>query len=128
MSNKPRTVIRMGDPSSVSVIILCITAVIAISIIAAAVAFVLVGRAAFAATSPSAADAFGLLFLALPALMTITLIIVASAVLTSYHYIDSNGCIAIFSSVASFVLGAESQKRKAAAAAPPPEPRTDTGP
>ena len=118
----------MGDPSSVSVIILCITAVIAISIIAAAVAFVLVGRAAFAATSPSAADAFGLLFLALPALMTITLIIVASAVLTSYHYIDSNGCIAIFSSVASFVLGAESQKRKAAAAAPPPEPRTDTGP
>jgi hypothetical protein len=104
----------MSDPTNVNIILLCITAVIAISIVAAAIAFVLVGRAAFAATSPSAAGAFGLLFLALPALMTITLIIVATAVLTSYHYIDSNGCIAIFSSVASFVLGAESQKRKTA--------------
>ena len=102
----------VGDLSSANTLIVCIAFVISLSIIAAAVAFIVVGRAAFAASSPTAAGAFGLLFLALPAVMTITLIIIATAVLTAYHYIDSNGCIAIFSSVASFVLGAETQKRR----------------
>ncbi len=103
----------ISDPTNATVLLLCIAGVIATGIIAAAISFTIVGRAAFSANSPGAAGAFGLLFLALPALMTITLIIIATAVLTAYHYIDSAGCIAIFSSVASFVLGAESQKRRA---------------
>jgi hypothetical protein len=52
------------------------------------------------------------LFLAIPAVLTITLIIIATAVLTAYRYLDPSGCIAVFSSVASFVLGAETQKRR----------------
>lgn len=100
------------DPAYAHFILLCIVGVIGISIVAAAISFMVVGRAAFAANDPSATATFGLLFQTLPTVLTITLIIIATSILTSFGYIESNGCIAIFSSVASFVLGAETQKRK----------------
>lgn len=100
------------DPSNVNMLIITTTGLIAVGLIAAAVAFVIVGRAAFHASSPSAAGSFGLLFLALPALTTIIFIVLATATLTAMGFIPANGCIAIFSSIASFVLGAETQRRR----------------
>ena len=58
------------------------------------------------------AGGFSLLFLALPALSTIILIVIATAILTGLGILRPDGCIAIFSSVASFVLGAETQRRR----------------
>ena len=100
------------DISSANILIICLAAVISIGIVAAATSFMIVGRTAFASPNTAASRSFGLLFLAMPAVLTITLIIIATAVLTAYRYLDSSGCIAIFSSVASFVLGAETQKRR----------------
>lgn len=107
-----------ADPSYGSLILICIAAVTAISVVATAISFMVVARAAFAASSSSATATFGLLLQAIPSVLTITLIIISTAVLTSYHYIESSGCIAIFSSVASFVLGAETQKRRRAPTSP----------
>jgi len=96
------------DPSTVNMLIV----LIAVGLIAAAVAFVIVGRAAFHASSPSAAGSFGLLFVALPALTTIIFIVLSTGTLTAMGILPANGCIAIFSSIASFVLGAETQRRR----------------
>jgi peptidoglycan biosynthesis protein MviN/MurJ (putative lipid II flippase) len=98
--------------TTANILIVCLALVISIGIIAAATFFMVVGRAAFSSTHAASARSFGLLFLAMPAVLTITLIIVATAVLTAYRYLDPSACIAIFSSVASFVLGAETQKRR----------------
>jgi len=95
------------DPSTITTLIIATAALIATGLVAAAAAFIVVGRAAFHASSPAAAGSFGLLFLALPALSTIVFIVLATATLTAMGVIPANGCIAIFSSVASFVLGAE---------------------
>ena len=71
------------DPSTMNLMIITTTVVIAIGLIAAAVAFVIVGRAAFHASSPSAAASFGLFFHAAPALTTIVFIVLATATLTA---------------------------------------------
>jgi hypothetical protein len=100
------------DPSTVNTLIIASTVLITIGLIAAAIAFVIVGRAAFRASSPAAAGSFGLLFLALPAISTIVFIVLATATLTAMGIVPAEGCIAIFSSIASFVLGAETQRRR----------------
>jgi len=108
------------EATTVNILIVSTAALIALGLISAAVTTVFVARAAFRASSPSAAGTFGLLFLALPALSTIVLIVLATATLTAMNFLKPEGCIAIFSSVASFVLGAETQKRKGT----PKKPRT----
>ena len=100
------------ETTTANILIVSSAALIAVGLIAAAVAFVVVGKAAFQASSPSAAAAFGLVFLALPALSTILLIVLTTGTLTAMGVLKPEGCIAIFSSVASFVLGAETQKRR----------------
>lgn len=100
------------DVSTVNILIMASAALIAIGLIAATVAFIIVGKAAFQAKSPSSAASFGLLFLALPTLSTIVLIILSTGTLTAMKVITPEGCIAIFSSVASFVLGSETERRK----------------
>jgi hypothetical protein len=102
------------EPSTVNLLIMTTTALIAVGLIAAAVVVVIVGRAAFHASSPAAAGSFGLLFLALPALTTIVFIVLSTGTLTAMGILPANGCIAIFSSIASFVLGAETQRRREA--------------
>jgi hypothetical protein len=109
------------DPSTITTLIIATAALIAIGLIAAAAAFIVVGWAAFHASSPAAAGSFGLLFLALPALSTIVFIVLATATLTAMGVIPANGCIAIFSSVASFVLGAETQRRRESGLSRPSE-------
>jgi hypothetical protein len=100
------------EPATLNLLISAAAALIAIALIVATIAFVIVGRAAFHASSPAAAGSFGLLFLALPALVTIVFIVLATAALTAMSILPANGCIAIFSSIASFVLGAETQRRR----------------
>jgi uncharacterized membrane protein len=100
------------DPSTVNTLIIASTALIAITVIAAVIGFIIVGKTAFQASSPAAAGSFGLLFLALPALSTIVLIVLTTAVLTVFNFLSEAGCIAILSSIASFVLGAETQRRR----------------
>lgn len=100
------------DVITLKTLIICVTILVAIALVAASVCVMVIGRAAFQAKSPASAGAFGLLFLALPALATITLIVVATAFLTNNGTLKPEACVAIFSSVASFVLGAETQKRR----------------
>jgi hypothetical protein len=106
-----------ADSSSFRLVILSSAALIALGLVSAAVAFIIVGREAFRAPSPSTGEGspaavFGLLFLALPTLFTIVLIVLATAILTAFNVMPVDGCVAIFSSVASFVLGAETQRRR----------------
>jgi hypothetical protein len=100
------------DAVTLKLVIICATILIAIALVGAAICLMVIGRVAFLARSPASAGAFGLLFLALPALVTIVLIVVATAVLTGNGILKPEACVAIFSSVASFVLGAETQKRR----------------
>src|SRR5690242_1152973 len=111
-----------ADPSALRFVILASAALIAVGLVAAAVAFIIVGREAFRAPhSPAGASpaaVFGLLFLALPALFTIVLVVLATAILTAFNILPVAACVAIFSSVASFVLGAETQRRRTESASP----------
>ena len=100
------------DPANINILIITTAALIAVGLIAAAVAFIVVGKAAFQGSSPAAAASFGLIFLTLPSLTTIVLIVLATGTLTAMGILPTNGCIAIFSSIASFVLGAEIQRRR----------------
>ena len=100
------------ETTTLNILIIAGATIVSIAVVAASVAFIVVGKEAFRASSPSAAGAFGLLFLALPSVCTIVLIVLATATLTGVGILKAEGCIAIFSSVASFVLGAETQKRR----------------
>jgi hypothetical protein len=99
------------ETSSATILIVCLALVISTGI-GTAISIMVVERAAFPSASAAAAKSFALLISALPAVLTITLIIVATALLTAYRYLESSGCIAIFSIVASFVPGGETQRRK----------------
>lgn len=99
-------------PEILHLLIQCATTIICIAFIGAAACFIIVGKTAYGASSPSAAGSFGLLLLAIPSISTIVLIVLATAALTAADLIKPEGCVAIFSSIASFVLGAESQKRR----------------
>jgi hypothetical protein len=100
------------EPSTLELLIKCVSVIVGLGLVAAAAVLIIVGREAFRAHGPSPARAFGHLFVVLPALSTIVLIVAATAVLTAMEYLKPEGCVAIFSSIASFVLGAESQKRR----------------
>jgi hypothetical protein len=104
------------ETSTLNVLIVAAATVLVISVVAIAVAIIMVGREAFRASPTATANVFGLIFSALPALTTIIFIVVATAVLTREKILTPEGCIAVFSSVASFVLGSETQKRKNARA------------
>jgi hypothetical protein len=115
------------DSSTVKTLIIACTALTAVGFVAASIAFVMIGKAAYKAHSASAAGSFGLIFLALPALTTIVFIVIATATLTAMGILPTNGCIAIFSSIASFVLGSETQRRRGTSrggttGTPPPQP------
>jgi len=100
-------------PDTARFLIIGAAAALSLGVIAAATAFIIVGLAAFRAGShPEGPASMGLLIVAFPAVITIVLIVIATATLTAMGILNANGCVAIFSSVASFVLGAESQKRK----------------
>lgn len=109
------TVINLATmpPETARILIIGAATALSVGIVAAAAAFIVVGLAAFRSGShPQGPQSFGLLILAFPAVTTIVLIVIATATLTAMGIINASGCVAIFSSVASFVLGAEFQKRK----------------
>ena len=128
--NLLNTMGRQGkmDPTAIHYVILSVAGLIAFAILVTGVAFTSVGRVAFASSSGAGAGAFSLLFLTLPALSTIILIIIATAFLTGLGILQPDGCIAIFSSVASFVLGAETQKRRNGAPEKTPDAPAENAP
>ena len=103
------------DHTIVNTLIVSSAALIGVGLVAASVAMILVGRSAYTSgAAPEAARSFGLVFQALPSLTTIVFIVLATATLTAMGFLPSSGCVAIFSSIASFVLGSETQKRREA--------------
>jgi hypothetical protein len=109
------TVINLASipPETARLLIIGAATALSVGIVAAAAAFITVGLAAFRSGShPNGPESFGLLMRAFPAVTTIVLIVIATATLTAMGILNASACVAIFSSVASFVLGAESQKRK----------------
>jgi hypothetical protein len=104
-----------ADPTMVNTLIISSAVLIGVGLIAASIVTILIGRAAYASgAAPDAARSFGLFFLTLPAVITIVFIVLATATLTAMNLLPQGGCVAIFSSIASYVLGSEIQKRREA--------------